>query len=123
MPTKKRSKKQLNLANGNDIHSKCDLREDGGRNTIHPVRVGEGHQTSVEDVLSRVDQKKQGLRKELTEKIDETQVNLETIRMSVDTQTKNLLETITDTTERLHETLGLLTQVETQINKSLIDTM
>jgi hypothetical protein len=38
----------------------------------------------VEDVLSCVDQKKQGLRKELTEKIEETQVDLQAVKTSVD---------------------------------------
>jgi hypothetical protein len=45
----------------------------------------------VEDILSCVDQKAQGLCKELTENIDETQVDLHPIRMSVDMQTKSLL--------------------------------
>jgi hypothetical protein len=40
----------------------------------------------AEDVLSYVDQKTQGLCKELTEKTDETQVNLQAIRTSVGMQ-------------------------------------
>jgi signal recognition particle GTPase len=59
----------------------------------------------------------------MSENTDETQVNLQAIRTSVDKQTKSLLETIADTSDRLHEKLGLMTQVETQMNKSLIDTM
>jgi RNase adaptor protein for sRNA GlmZ degradation len=71
----------------------------------------------VEDVLSCVDQKAQGLHKELAEKIDETQVDLQAIRTSVDMRTRSLLETITDTREHLHEEL----QVETQIMKALTE--
>jgi hypothetical protein len=37
----------------------------------------------------------QALRKKLTEKIDETQVDLQAIRASIDTQTRSLLETVT----------------------------
>jgi hypothetical protein len=67
----------------------------------------------VEEVLSCVDQETQGLRKELTENIDETQVDLQAIRISVDMRTKSLLETITDIREHFHGELGLMLQVET----------
>jgi hypothetical protein len=50
---------------------------------------------------------------ELTTKIDETQVDLWAIKTSVDTRTKSLLETTTDTREHLHKELGLIIQVET----------
>jgi hypothetical protein len=43
--------------------------------------------------------------------------------MSVDMQTKSLLETITDTREHLHEQLGLTIQGEAQVTKTLIDIM
>jgi predicted nucleic acid-binding Zn-ribbon protein len=59
----------------------------------------------------------QGLHKELTEKIDETQVGLQAIRTSIDMQTKSLLETITDMREHLHEEL----QVKTQIMKAMTE--
>jgi hypothetical protein len=49
-------------------------------------------------------------------------VDLQAIRTSVDTRTKNLLETVTVTREYLHEDLGLMIQVETQMAKTLIDT-
>jgi hypothetical protein len=45
----------------------------------------------AEDVLSCVDQKTQGPRRELTEKIDETQVDLQATRISVDTRTKRTI--------------------------------
>jgi flagellar biosynthesis component FlhA len=51
----------------------------------------------------------------LTEKIDETQVGLQAVKMGVDTRTTSLLETITDMREHFHEELGLMIQVETQI--------
>jgi hypothetical protein len=38
-------------------------------------------------------------------------------RTSVDTRTKNLLETITDTREHFHEKLGLMIQSEAQMTK------
>jgi hypothetical protein len=47
-------------------------------------------------------------------------VDLQTIRTFVDTRTKSLLETITDTREYLHEDLGVMIQVETQMTKTLI---
>jgi hypothetical protein len=51
----------------------------------------------VEDVLSCVDQKTQGLLRELTEKIHETQVDLQAVKKSLDTRTKSLQETLADT--------------------------
>jgi hypothetical protein len=71
----------------------------------------------LEDVLSCVDQKAKGVLKELTERIDEPHVDVQALRPSVDTPAKSLLETITDTTELLHEEL----QVETQTTKALIE--
>jgi hypothetical protein len=72
----------------------------------------------VEDVLLYVDQKTQGLRNKLTEKIEETQLDLQAIRTSVDTLTKSLL--VTDTREHLHEELGLMILGEGKLTKSLI---
>jgi hypothetical protein len=60
--------------------------------------------------------------KELTKKIDETQVDLWAIKTSVDTRTKSLLETTTYTKEYLHEELDLIIQVETQMMRTLVDT-
>jgi hypothetical protein len=42
----------------------------------------------VEDVLSCVDQNTQGLCKEMTKKIDETQLDLKAMRTSVDMRTR-----------------------------------
>jgi hypothetical protein len=41
---------------------------------------------------------------------------------SVDTRTKNLLETTTDTGEHFHDEIGLIIQGEAQMAKSLVDT-
>jgi hypothetical protein len=49
-------------------------------------------------------------------------VDLQAIRTSVDTRTKNLLETITDTRKHFHVEVGLMVQGEEQMTKSLIDT-
>jgi hypothetical protein len=74
----------------------------------------------VEYVLSCVDQKTQGLCKELTEKIDETQVDLQAVKTSLDTRAKSRKETLADTRNALHEELGLMVQVETQTTKTEI---
>jgi hypothetical protein len=62
-----------------------------------------------------------GLHKELTEKIDKTQVNLQTVKTSLDTWTKFLVESIADTRKGLHVELGLMFQVEAQTTKALIE--
>jgi arginine decarboxylase-like protein len=76
-----------------------DIYQELMEDAIHSVRF-ELEQTikhRVLDVLSYVNQKTQGLRKELTDKIDKTQVDSEAIRTSADTRKENLLESITDT--------------------------
>jgi hypothetical protein len=50
-------------------------------------------------------------------------VDLQPIWTSVNTQTKNLLETITDTREHFHEELDLMIQGKAQMMKTLTDTM
>jgi hypothetical protein len=45
----------------------------------------------VEHILSCVDQKTQGLHKELTKKTDKTQVDLQVVKMSIDTWTAHNL--------------------------------
>jgi hypothetical protein len=50
----------------------------------------------VEDVLSCVDQKTQVLHRELTEKIDETQVDLPAAKTSIVTWTRSLKGDVTD---------------------------
>jgi hypothetical protein len=71
----------------------------------------------VEDVLSCIHQNVQGLHKE------PTQVDLQAMRMSIDTRTKSLLKTMMDTREHIQEELGFMIQVETQITRTLIYTM
>jgi hypothetical protein len=92
--------------------------------TIHSIwsELEETIKYQMKEVLSCVDKKTLGLCKELTEKIDKTQVDLQAIRTVIDTWTKSLLDTITDTREHLHEELGLIIQGEAQMMKTLIDT-
>jgi hypothetical protein len=90
--------------------------------TIRP-QLEETVKHRVENVLLRVDQMMQGLCKEPTEKIDETQVGLRTIRTSVNTQTRSLVETMTNTRGHLHKGFGLKIQDEAQMTKTLTDTL
>jgi hypothetical protein len=53
--------------------------------------------------------------------MDKTQGDLQAIRTRIDTRTKSLLKTITDTREHLHEELGLMIKVETPMT-TLVDT-
>jgi predicted phage tail protein len=78
-------------------------------------------QHRMEDLPSCVDQKTQGLCKELTEKNDEKQVDLQTVKMSLDMRTKFLVESLVDMRKGLHEQLGLMFQVEAQTTKALIE--
>jgi uncharacterized protein YtpQ (UPF0354 family) len=102
-----------------EMKTKMNIHQEKMEAAIHSIwsELEETIQHRVEDVLLCVEQKMLDLRKELTEKIDETQVDLQALRASVDTQTKSLLETITDTREHLHKEL----QVETQTMKALIE--
>lgn len=72
----------------------------------------------VEDVLTSIDQQTQGLRKELSARIGETQLEL---RMSLDTGTKYLHEEVAGTRKDLHEELGLMVQVKMQATKALVE--
>jgi predicted nucleic acid-binding Zn-ribbon protein len=100
-----------------EMRTKMDMHQKKMEAAIHSLqsKLKETIKHLVEDVLSCVDQKAQGLHKELSEKIDETQVDLQAIKTSIDMQTRTLPETITNTREHLHEEL----QVETQIMKAL----
>jgi hypothetical protein len=73
-----------------------ELHQEKMEATIHSIwsKLEETIKHWVEDVLLCVNQKSQDLCKELTEKIDETQVDLQDLRSSVDTWAKSLLETI-----------------------------
>jgi hypothetical protein len=55
----------------------------------------------VEDNQLCVDQNTLDLGKKLSEKTDETQMDLQAITTSIDVWTKSLLETIADTREKL----------------------
>jgi hypothetical protein len=73
----------------------------------------------LEDVLSCVNQKTQGLHSELNE-IEETRVALQAVKTSLDLQTKSLQATLAETWNDLNEQLGLMLQVEAQTMKAEI---
>jgi hypothetical protein len=71
----------------------------------------------LEDILSCVNQRSQGLCRELNEKMGEMQVDLQTVKMSLNTWTKNLQETLADTRKDLHEELGFMFhKIEVQVD-------
>jgi hypothetical protein len=106
-----------------EIKAKMDIYQEKIEAAIYSIwPESEAIKYRVQDVLSFVDQRTLDLCKELT-KIEETQVDLQTTRTSIDTRTKSLLETITDTMEHLHEELGPMIQGEPQMTKTLTDTM
>jgi hypothetical protein len=82
---------------------KCSLEETEAEISSIWSELEETIKHRLEDVLSCIDQKTQGIRKELTEKIAETQVDLLTLKSSVNTKTKSLQETLADTRNDLHE--------------------
>jgi hypothetical protein len=61
-----------------EMKAKMDICQEKMEAAIHSIqfKLEETIKHWVEDILSRVEQKTQGLYKELTEKIDETQVDL-----------------------------------------------
>jgi uncharacterized protein YydD (DUF2326 family) len=90
--------------------------------TIHSIwsELEETIKHQMEDIQACVDQMMQGFRKELTENIDEMQVDLQAVKMSLYTWTKNLQESIVDMRNNLHEELGLMLQVKAQTMKALV---
>jgi hypothetical protein len=60
------------------------------------------------------------MKKEVTEKTDETQVGSEAVKTSHDTLPMSLPETLGHTRNNLHEELGLMLQVETQTTEAEI---
>jgi hypothetical protein len=80
-----------------EMKAKMDIHQEKMEAAIHSIRseLEETIKHSVEDVLLCVDQETQSLRKELTEKTDETQVDLQAVKVSLDTLMKSLQETQT----------------------------
>lgn len=60
--------------------------------------------------------------KAMQEKIDETQLDLQEVKTSLDMRTKSLQESLVDTRKDLHEELGLMFQVEAKTTKTLTGT-
>jgi hypothetical protein len=67
-----------------------------------------------------VNQKTQSLRKELTEKIDETQVDFQAVKMPLDMQTKSLQKNLADMKNDLHEEARAM-KAEIRINQERIE--
>jgi hypothetical protein len=95
------------------MKAKLDLHQEKIKATIHSIRseLEETIKHQVEDILSCVSQKAQGLCKELTKKAGETQVDLQAVKTSHHTWTKSLQEILADSRNDLHEELGLMLQV------------
>jgi hypothetical protein len=87
------------------MKAKMDILQEKMEAAIHSnwSELEENIKHWVEDVLLCVNQKTQGLRKEVTEKIDVTQVALQVAKTSIDTWTRSLKGDITDTKKDFHE--------------------
>jgi transcriptional regulator NrdR family protein len=92
------------------MKAKVDIHQEKMEATVHSIqsKLEETIKHWVEDVLSCVDQKTQDLHKELNEKIDETWVDFQAVKMSLDTWND------------LHEELGVMLQVEAQTTNAEI---
>jgi hypothetical protein len=85
--------------------------------TINPIwsELEETIKNLVEDVLASVDQWTQGLCKEVNGKIEETELHLELVMMSLNIRTKGLREEIADAKKELCEEFELRT-LDTRID-------
>jgi hypothetical protein len=114
-------------------HREMKARQEKTEAAVHSIRseLLETVIHQVENSLACVNQRTQGLGKELNEKIDETQVDLQLVMTSIDTSTRRLKGEVTDTKDchevlantrkDLHEELGLMLQVEAQKTKALTE--
>jgi hypothetical protein len=100
---------------------------------VHSIRseLEETIRHQVENIMMYVYQRTQGHSKELNEKIDETQVDLQLVMTYIDTSAGSLKDDITNTEKDCHqviantrkdlnEELGLMFHVEAQTTKALI---
>jgi hypothetical protein len=89
------------VSNQEKMQAKMDIHQEKIEAAIYFIwsELEDAIKHRVEEILSCVNQKMQGLCEELTEKIGETQVVLQAVRMSHDTWTK----TLADTKNNLHE--------------------
>jgi hypothetical protein len=101
---------------------KCSQEETKAATNSDRSELVETMKHRVQGVLSCADQKTQGLLTQMTERINETQVDLQAIRTYFDIRENSLFETITDTREHLHEELGLMIQDEAQMTNTTVDT-
>jgi hypothetical protein len=113
------SQMDVNQEKTEACHKQMKARQEKVEAAIHFIQseLEETIKLRMEDVLACVDQRMQGLHKELYKKTDEMQVDLQAGKTSFDMRMKDFLETTVDTTKDLHEELGLMTQVEIQATK------
>jgi hypothetical protein len=114
------------------MKAKMDIHQENMEATIHSIRseLEEIIKNWVKDVLFCVYKKTQGVHKELTEKIDVTQVDLQAVKASIYTwtgslggdimDTKDFHEATSNTRNNLHEELDLMFQVKAQAIKAEI---
>jgi hypothetical protein len=114
-----------------EMKAEMDIHQEKMEAAIHSIRseLEETTKHRVEDILLCVGQKTQDLCKEFIEKIDETQVDLQAVKVSIDTWTRSLKGDIMDTRKDfhkaientrndLHEGLDIMFQVEVQTRKA-----
>jgi hypothetical protein len=74
-----------------EMNAKMDMHQENMEATMHSIRseLEETIKHEMEDILSYVNLQTQGFCKELIEKIDKTQVDLQTVKMPLDMWTKS----------------------------------
>jgi hypothetical protein len=101
------------------MKAKIDIHQEKMETAKHYIG-SETIKRKVEDFLSCIEHMTHCLRKEMTEKTDETQVNLRAEKESLDTRTKILQETLTDTKNDFHEEARKM-KAEIRINQERME--
>jgi DNA anti-recombination protein RmuC len=103
--------------------AKMDVKLKEMSEEVHSIRseLEETIEHRTQNVMTHVNHVTQSLQKEMIEGIENTQGDLETVKTSLDTRTKFLVESISDTRKGLHEELSLMFQVEGQTTKALTE--
>jgi hypothetical protein len=87
------------------MKAKMDIHKEKMETTIHSIQFYLETIKQVEDALSCVDQKTQGLCKGLTEKTTEPQVDLQAVKTSINTWTGSLEGNITVVKKDFHKAI------------------
>jgi hypothetical protein len=105
-----------------EMKAKMDVLQEKMEAAIHSIwsKLEETMKRGVEDILLCVWQKMRSLCKELNEKIDETQMDLQVVESPSIMRAKSFQETLADTGNDIHKELGLMFQVEAQKVKAEI---